>query len=410
MVMGPPRIGLLLVSLLLCGCQAESRLPDTCTPGASSSSCLGGQWRNVEPAYPRMFANVACSDQGLFVWGGVAGPITGGPCAYGCQGGSVFDFAGETWNELPLEGAPPSHDFGSAVWTGTEWLVWGGEFFGPAESGGRYDPISARWSNMSATGQPIARKDFAYAWTGSELLVWGGSANPFIGQNELALGDGGAYDPVKDTWRPLNSSNALASNARPLSVWTGKRWLVSRAIGQNGSYSVEGAAYDPIDDSWHPALLGRAPDRPLWLRAVWTEKKAFFFGFVGDPNAGDISGSAGIYDPDSDSWAPVPRLGGPDPNSAPALVWTGMHVIALGSREVDEGGGRYLDVPHGRAFSVKENKWVAMPSGFRARWRPTACWSNGKLYLWGGSIGDGDQVDGTVDIWTPPGDSDSGMR
>ena len=75
---------------------------------------------------------------------------------------------------------------------------------------------------------------------------------------------------------------------------------------------------------------------------------------------------------------------------------------------MDAGGGKYRDVPHGRAFSVKENKWFAMPSGFHARAFPTACWANGKLYLWGGSIGDGDRVDGTVDIWTPADTSDSG--
>jgi len=76
---------------------------------------------------------------------------------------------------------------------------------------------------------------------------------------------------------------------------------------------------------------------------------------------------------------------------------------------VDDGAGNYPDVPHGRAFSVKENKWLAMPSGFQPRGFPTACWAHGKLYLWGGSIGDGDRVDGTVDIWTPPGDVDSGV-
>jgi hypothetical protein len=115
-----------------------------------------------------------------------------------------------------------------------------------------------------------------------------------------------------------------------------------------------------------------------------------------------------IYDPESGSWSAVTRSNGLYVYSDPALLWTGTHVIALGSRTIDEGGS-YRDVPYGRAYDMKENKWVAMPSGFRARWRPTDCWALGKLYLWGGSIGDGDRVEGTVDIWTPAGTADASV-
>jgi hypothetical protein len=404
------RICLLSVALLCCKCRADSSgLPDTCSPGALSSRCLGGQWRNVGPAYPRMYADAACSERGLFVWGGMVGPGSGDPCAYGCQEGRIFDFASETWSDVVSDGAPGTHNRGAAVWTGTEWLVWGGEVAGSTAPGGRYNPTLARWAPMSSASQPSARTDFAYAWTGSELLVWGGIRYPTSGTSSDMLGDGGAYDPEQDSWRSISSANALTPRWAPISVWTGTVWLVWGGGGEElGTYYRDGAVYDPVDDSWHAMGLAQAPDNPAWGGAVWTDGKGFFWGSDGDQNAGQGPGTAGVYDPESDAWLTVPSTNGPEMGAGPALLWTGTHVIALGRRTVKDSSGGYLDVPHGRAFSLAENRWLAVASGFKARWRPTGCWANGRMYLWGGSIGDGDQVEGTVDIWTPPGEADSG--
>lgn len=413
MRMGSLRTHLLLVALVCCQCQAgSSGLPDTCRPGAPSSSCLGGQWRNMGPAHAVLYASAACGDAGLFVWGGLAGVGSTSDCAYGCARGKLFQFASEAWAEIPTDGAPDSHVHGAAVWTGTEYLVWGGEVGDSTVPGGRYNPSTGKWSRMSIASQPSPRSYFAYAWTGSEFLVWGGWSNPGYGQEPTFFGDGGAYDPVTDSWRPVSTFGAPTPRAYPITVWAGHTWLVWGGIGgpagQFETYYPNGASYDPTRDSWRLMQPSGAPNNPALGGAVWLDPQALFWGSSGSESTGSQAitpGLGGEYNPDSDSWSRIPSTNGPDMHSWPALLWTGRYVLALGRRSVKDASGNYVDVAHGRAFRAKDNTWMGMASGFNPRNGPTACWANGHAYLWGGSIGDGDQADGTVDIWTPPADA-----
>ena len=68
--------------------------------------------------------------------------------------------------------------FHSAVWTYAEMIVWGGgsehQFY---NDGGIYDPIKDTWKPLSLENAPPGRWCHAAVWTGSEMIVWGGRSS-----------------------------------------------------------------------------------------------------------------------------------------------------------------------------------------------------------------------------------------
>ncbi|MGH9226946.1 MAG: hypothetical protein ACRD2W_24900, partial [Acidimicrobiales bacterium] len=94
---------------------------------------------------------------------------------------------------------------------------------------------------------PLAgRSNAAMAWTGKEMVVWGGVACkqvPCSGDAAVPLGDGAAYDPAADRWRPLATS-PLAARSGTADGWTGREVLLWG--GDDGTAGfTDGAAYDP---------------------------------------------------------------------------------------------------------------------------------------------------------------------
>ena len=92
---------------------------------------------------------------------------------------------------------------------------------------------------METIGAPAARGYHTAVWTGEEMLVWGGFGGDY-------LNDGGAYDPVSDSWRPIAASS-LDPRIRHSAIWTGSRMIIWGGHGASGSsYSyADGAMYLP---------------------------------------------------------------------------------------------------------------------------------------------------------------------
>src|SRR5829696_633872 len=78
------------------------------------------------------------------------------------------------------------------------------------------------------------------------MLVWGGR------DGRRSFGDGAAYDPRADHWRPIAGRGASAVAA----AWTGTRMLVWDAPSAGGR--TTGALYDPVRDRWSPIARGPA--------------------------------------------------------------------------------------------------------------------------------------------------------
>ena len=283
--------------------------------------------------------------------------------------------------------APSPRGRHTAVWTGSEMIVWGGldNFVGSLNTGAAYDPIADSWRTLSGIGAPAARFGHTAVWTGTEMIVWGGSNSAGV------TGTGGAYDPASDTWRALSNSGAPLRRALHTAVWTGTRMLV---YGGQGEFPpprpnsvdrifADGGAYDPVTDSWSPIAAGGPATRDhtaVWTGTrmiVWGGRDAFALALT-THNLG------GVYDPSANSWIPTTVSGAPVARVGHTAVWSGSEMIVWGGQsDVAPGmstGGRY---------SPATDSWSAtsLAGAPSARHGHTAVWVGTEMIIWGGASG-----------------------
>lgn len=237
------------------------------------------------------------------------------------------------------------------------------------------------WTPMAAS--PLSPRSRAVsAWTGSELLVWGGEGKTsdacMIQQDGSALcgeqvrGDGAAYDPDSDTWRPMADSplpEDLGSQFRYRGAWTGSELVVW------GGPAGEGAAYDPVADSWR-----RIAPAPILTRTsfglVWTGEEVVVVGGsaqVEEPDPEDPGRGRSIvpvevaaFSPSSGTWRLLPDL--PAGRVDPEVLVVDGRIVVLGGfvpqAEVDEppvlslDGGRWTDLGDPLVGEVAAAAWT----------------------------------------------------
>ncbi len=212
---------------------------------------------------------------GVFIWGGHGDDDEQLP-----RGGGVLRLDALSWEPTPREGAHAAAHRPTMVWTGNEVLMWGGlgdedEYIG---TGASYDPESREWQPLSQDGAPRARSAHTAVWTGHEMLVFGGARGE-VGVEVNLLGDGAAYDPANDTWRPLSKRGAPSPRGGHIAVWTGTHMLVWG--GERGCPA--GALYDPEADEWTPMTTEGAPPGTWNPYRAWTgEQLLVRGGIIGD--------------------------------------------------------------------------------------------------------------------------------
>src|SRR5262245_44961730 len=178
--------------------------------------------------------------------------------------GIRYDPMLDPWQATTTIGAPSDRAYHSAVWSGQRMIVWAGIRSSQAlDSGGLYDPISDAWSPTSAGLS--ARYGAPAVWTGSHMFVFGGLLPHFCctaydHRSYVAVGGGGLYDPVSDTWTSVSASNAPSARFWHSLVWTGSRAMVwggcDTHVGSGnpcflyGAEFNDGGSYDPIGDTW----------------------------------------------------------------------------------------------------------------------------------------------------------------
>ena len=309
-----------------------------------------------------------------------------------------------TNNEQPIgswrEAAPPPLALSAAAGTATADDVW---LWGAAQDGRgramRYDAILDSWSLPSAeyvdedpfTGTvtrspfPSARRNPTVVWAGSEAIVYGGDEQ--ASNTEV----GGAYDPVSDTWRKLESGwrgdnaptfNFLQQLAGHSAVWSGSEMIVwGGYYGGAGAQLInQGWRYDAVADTW--ALIGPPPGETEWRlpgdpaaprprsghHAVWTGAEMIVWGGV--DGSGVALSDGGRYAPASDSWRMLPATscarGGVD---AASLVWTGDRALAWNGGAGTVGGAD-LRVVSLCAYFPRTDSWQSSRAGWEPRFLP----------------------------------------
>jgi N-acetylneuraminic acid mutarotase len=242
----------------------------------------------------------------FIVWGGVGSHGEG----Y-ANDGAAYDPQTNTWRKIAPSPLRPRAGFAS-VWTGSKLLVWGGVIFElhqPGEclaDGAAYDPERNAWTLLPAT--PLSpRREATAVWTGKEMVIWGGACRVGLADEEQPhFDDGAALDPASGTWRSLPRSPLSARIDAP-SVWTGNEMLIWGGLyaGVTASQAFgDGAAYSPEQDAWRPL-----PPAPIHTRTshavVWTNEEMIVWGGrTGDWRTSYADGAA--YQPSGEVYPSPP--------------------------------------------------------------------------------------------------------
>src|SRR4030095_5241049 len=90
------------------------------------------------------------------------------------------------------------------------------------DTGGMYAPVNDAWDATATLNAPLPRQIHTAVWTGSEMIVWGGTDSG----NTAAIGTGGRYDPIGNSWQSTSDVGAPAGRRNHTAVWTGGRMIV----------------------------------------------------------------------------------------------------------------------------------------------------------------------------------------
>lgn len=332
-------------------------------------AALGELWqaRSNPPIGARYFNTAIWTGTEAIVWGGVVDGTN-----Y-FRNGARYSPATESWTATTLTGAPEGRANHTAIWTGTEMIVWGGNSGSadtPYGNGSRYNPVTDTWTPVSNVGAPSPRLSHRAVWTGTEMLVWGGYSN----STPVAVGTGGRYNPITDTWTPISTAGAPSPRYGHAAVWTGSHLIIWG--GYNNGLLNDGSRYDPISDSWSPTTSTGAPAGKNGPIFVWTGTEMIVWG--GDTVIGGNQDAR--YNPTTDVWRALPTTGAPSSRVYSAVAWTGSEMIIW-------GGYAYGPVAaDGARFNPDANTWTAITaSGPIGRYGGSlGVWTGSELLIFGG--------------------------
>ncbi len=244
------------------------------------------------------------------------------------------------WDDgLAHDTAGPNGYGHTAVWTGSRMIVWGGydsERFW--SNGGLYDPLTDSWRPMARGNAPSGRAGHQAIWTGKFMVIWGGGS-----RNDLK--DGSRYDPVSDTWLHILPPAWLED---PYSaVGAGREVLVAGARGSHG-------LYDPAGDSWRPVSPMGAPESLVRYGSggsVWTGEEVLLWDWRQSADGRHILSHR--YNPAIDTWSPISE------EEAPVLIdsrlaWVGHEMMVWGIRRLDDG----TLVGEGAKYDPAVDRWT----------------------------------------------------
>lgn len=196
-------------------------------------------------------------------------------------------------------------------------------------------------------------------------------------------------------------SEVPAGRIEHTAIWTGSEMIVWG--GRTGATTNTGGRYDPISDNWTTVNRIGAPSKRDNHTAIWTGSEMIIWGgFVG----GERSNTGARYNPNTDSWTSMDGTGVPSGRSGHTAIWTGSEMIVWGGVDTSQRvqtGGRY-DPATGTWVSTDT---IGAPTG---RDEHTAIWTGSEMIIWGGNDGaetnTGGRYNPATDTWTSTDSSD----
>lgn len=340
---------------------------------------------------PRYGAVTVFDGSKVLLWGGVALDFLGDSTSL--DSGATYDIGSDKWTLLPSGGPAGGRGFACGAFGKGKMIVWGGIAGGSATSisltadGALYDPATKTWSTMSSTGAPSARFGAGCVWssTTNEMIVWGGcTAVDSGGACTTWAADGGAYDPVKNTWTALPAApSGFAARRLHAMVWSGTE-VVIWGGGTDTADFKDGARYEPVTKTWTTL-----PSAPSSLAArqghvgVFTDKDLFVWG-GSEIASGDVFADGARYQPGG-SWSAISALSSSTLTSPERYLATAFY--GGGKVWVWSGLDYYFTmVKGGASYDVATGTWAAMPTTGEPTPRalPAFVWTGKEAFLWSG--------------------------
>jgi len=153
------------------------------------------------------------------------------------------------------------------------------------------------------------------------MIIWGGN-------NDDTLDAGSIYNPVQNSWRPIQSVNAPTNRYLHSSIWTGKEMMIWGGIDEVSGLNLnDGKIYDYKMNVWIDISLVAAPSSRFAHSAVWTGQSMIIWG--GSESSGD-GGSE--YDITNDSWSSVSNLNEPSIRNFHTTNWINNKMYVWGGK------------------------------------------------------------------------------
>lgn len=159
-----------------------------------------------------------------------------------------------------------------------------------------------------------------------------------------------------------------------------------------------------LNDTWAPTTLTGAPFARSGHATLWTGSEVIVYG--GMTFFGGTFDSGAFYDPATDSWRTLPRVGAADEGGlGTSAVWTGTKMISWGGGYIGDFGGGVWN--KGGKYDPASNAWQTTSTGPNVpspRWEHTAVWTGTKMIVWGGddsssALATGGVYDPVADDW-----------
>lgn len=296
------------------------------------------------PSLPRGAAT-ALGREMAFVWGGCT-KESGGSCSNSVAGGWVWDARANTWTTVTEQNAPAPRFDATVLWDGRRFLVFGGLHIQdgrpkPVSGGAFFDPFAGSWESVTSDGAPTPRYAPLVAFVGERLIVWGGYKIKGSGpNNRVYLRDGAVYDIPTKVWRVMDEMTApagrthaaVASDRQSLFLCGGS---AHSEVGSTQPYHDFGDCYryEPEDDSWEPLPAVPSMSPREGAGAVWAAGSFVVWGgssTQATPNGFQTTfyDDGWVYSPSENQWRSVPHLNSPD-GGFPMMHWNDRELIVL---------------------------------------------------------------------------------
>lgn len=296
-----------------------------------------GEWKPlVEPSlgFRTLAASVWTGDNSdpdlankMIIWGGFGTTFVAGD-------GGIFDRSTNSWRLMSNLNAPSARYGHKAIWTGqnevpalnNKLIIWGGRGpnksldFETKPSGAIYDLKTDTWQTIETIGAPTHATDASVVWTGSKMIVFGGSSR-IDDRTTTRSNKGGIYDPIKDSWQPIDAGVVLNARSGHSAVWddAAKKMYVWGGTYDSAPTKRE-LRYSDLSISEAEAVD----------RGLTGETLALFNGLAQNKVVSELPNIGASYDLATGVWTPVSSEGAPQGRDNHASVWTGSQMVVLG--------------------------------------------------------------------------------